>query len=224
MICIYVNELTFKEKIGWYFSLLLRMDRSNWMYNIARTSLVYTEGLQNFLTAAEVNRVNKGSGMICCPCVLCKNYKRFDGIKEIEFHLMKYGFMPRYTCWSMHEESLINLVNVHNDNIQINYSYDADDNDQSTNPNDNLNELLHDLETNIDEDEQRKLHDLFDDAEKPLYPGCEKFSKLNVVSKLFNLKSNYGWSDKSFTDLLVVLHDMLPDSNELPISTYQAKN
>ncbi|KAD7117110.1 hypothetical protein E3N88_04378 [Mikania micrantha] len=127
----------------------------------------------------------------------------------------------------MHGESLINRstcsVNVHNDNMQINDSYEADDNDQSTNPNDNLNELLHDLETNIDEDEQRKLHDLFYDAEKPLYPGCEKFSKLNDVLKLFNLKSNYGWSDKSFTDLLVVLHDMLPDGNELPISTYQAK-
>ncbi|KAD6454309.1 hypothetical protein E3N88_09015 [Mikania micrantha] len=123
----------------------------------------------------------------------------------------------------MHGESLSNRnlssINAQNDAFQINDSNIVDDDDHSIDLNDNLSEMLHDLETNIGDDDQRKLHDLFDDAKKPLYPGCEKFSKLNVVLKLFNLKSNYGWSDKSFTDLLVILHDMLPDGNELPIST-----
>ena len=41
--------------------------------------------------------------------------------------------------------------------------------------------------------------------------------------KLFNLKANNGWSDKSFTSLLELLNDMLPDDNELPVSLYQAK-
>jgi len=40
---------------------------------------------------------------------------------------------------------------------------------------------------------------------------------------LFNLKAKHRWSDKSFTDLLVLLHDMLPKDNELPVSLYQAK-
>ncbi|KAD6796350.1 hypothetical protein E3N88_07246 [Mikania micrantha] len=203
------------------------MDRINWMYHTARTSLAFTEGVQIFLKAAEVNRRNKGNGRICCPCIICKNFKRFDDIKEIEFHLMKHGFMPRYTCWSMHGESLsnrsISSINSQSDDININDSNFVDDDDNSVDLNDNLSDLLHDIETNIGDDDQRKLHDLFDDAEKPLYPGCENFSKLNAVLKLFNLKSNYGWSDKSFTDLLVILHDMLPDGNELPISTYQAK-
>ncbi|KAD6795050.1 hypothetical protein E3N88_05946 [Mikania micrantha] len=211
-----------------YFILLdFQMDRINWMYHTARTSLAYTEGVQIFLKAAEVNRRNKGNGRICCPCIICKNFKRFDDIKKIEFHLMKHGFMPRYTCWSMHGESLsnrsISSINSQSDDININDSNFVDDDDNSMDLNDNLSEMLHDIETNIGDDDQRKLHVLFDDAEKPLYHGCENFSKLNAVLKLFNLKSNYGWSDKSFTDLLVILHDMLPDGNELPISTYQAK-
>ncbi|KAL4564962.1 hypothetical protein LXL04_029041 [Taraxacum kok-saghyz] len=47
--------------------------------------------------------------------------------------------------------------------------------------------------------------------------------KLDVVLKLLNLKLKHGWSDKSFTSLLELLHDLFPEDNGLPISTYQAK-
>ncbi|KAI3743970.1 hypothetical protein L1987_57042 [Smallanthus sonchifolius] len=135
---------------------------------------------------------------------------------------MKHGFMLRYTCWALHGESFVdhgtssfNLGNVDNDNLN-------DVSDYLNDGYDNLNGMFNDLETNIG-DGQEKLKKLFDDSEKPLYTGCEKFSKLSAVLKLFNLKSNHGWSDKSFTALLVVIHDMLSEGNELPVSLYQAK-
>ncbi|KAD3336088.1 hypothetical protein E3N88_31607 [Mikania micrantha] len=203
------------------------MDRSDWMYRSSRTSSIYMKGILSFLKKAEVDKANKGSGSICCPCIICKNFNRFEDIKDIEFHLIKHGFMPRYTCWYMHGETLTDrstsLTNLNNNNIEKNDSYIVDDNGHSNDPSDNLDDMLHDLETNIDEDEQTKLQHLFEDAEKPLYTNCEKFSKLSAVLKLFNLKSTYGWSDKSFANLLVILHDMLPEGNELPISTYEAK-
>jgi uncharacterized protein with PIN domain len=40
---------------------------------------------------------------------------------------------------------------------------------------------------------------------------------------LYNLKAKNGWSDKSFTSLLQLLGDILPDNNELPNSIYKAK-
>jgi len=40
---------------------------------------------------------------------------------------------------------------------------------------------------------------------------------------LYNLKVENGWSDKSFTILLNLLKDMLPENNELPDRTYDAK-
>jgi hypothetical protein len=43
------------------------------------------------------------------------------------------------------------------------------------------------------------------------------------VLKLFNLKAKHGWSDISFTSLLELLKDMLPEGNELPTSNYEAK-
>ncbi|KAJ9545766.1 hypothetical protein OSB04_025473 [Centaurea solstitialis] len=68
-----------------------------------------------------------------------------------------------------------------------------------------------------------KFEQIFIDSEKPLYVGCSKFTKLSAVLKLFNLIANNGWSDKSFTSLLEILHEMLPEDNELPVSLYQAK-
>ena len=40
---------------------------------------------------------------------------------------------------------------------------------------------------------------------------------------LVNVKTRYGWSDKSFNSLLQVVHDMLLEENTLPKSYYQVK-
>jgi hypothetical protein len=47
------------------------------------------------------------------------------------------------------------------------------------------------------------------DANTPLYEGCTKFIKLSAVLKLYNLKAGNGWTDKSFTELLYVLKEIL---------------
>ncbi|RVW57992.1 hypothetical protein CK203_113331 [Vitis vinifera] len=64
---------------------------------------------------------------------------------------------------------------------------------------------------------------LLEDAEKPLYPGCMKYTKLSALVKLYNLKARYGWSDKGFSELLQLLGDMLPLNNEVSLSMYEAK-
>ena len=55
------------------------------------------------------------------------------------------------------------------------------------------------------------------------FNGCAKFTRLSAVLKLYNLKAGNGWSDKSFTELLVLSRDMLPEDNVLPNRTYKAK-
>ncbi|XP_023748116.1 uncharacterized protein LOC111896343 [Lactuca sativa] len=100
----------------------------------------------------------------------------------------------------------------------------GDDIDDSQNENlDKIDDMLHDIEDNIPDKDYEKFQQMFDDAEKPLYVGCTKFTEISAVLKLFNLKESNGWSDKIFTDLLELLHDILPENNELPISLYQAK-
>ncbi|XP_022007380.1 uncharacterized protein LOC110906580 [Helianthus annuus] len=188
-----------------------------------------------FLKIAQEDRVKKGNELVPCPCMECKNFTDFKDIRDIEYHLLRNGFMFNYTCWSKHGESLanrsttsINLGSNYNDENNAPHIRDDIDNlnegyDNINEVNDNLNDMRDDLEANADDSDLEKLQQLFADEEKPLYVGCTKFSKLSAVLKLFNLKTNYSWSDKSFTCLLELLHDMLPTDNELPISVYQAK-
>ncbi|XP_031111967.1 uncharacterized protein LOC116015939 [Ipomoea triloba] len=72
-------------------------------------------------------------------------------------------------------------------------------------------------------DRSNELDELLKDSKLPLWLGCSKYTRLSAVLKLFNLKAANGWSDKSFTALLEILKGMLPDDNELPKSTYDAK-
>ena len=59
-------------------------------------------------------------------------------------------------------------------------------------------------------------------SKKPLYMGCTTFTLLGVLA-LENLKARFGWSDKSFIELLLLLKNMLPDDNTLPKNHYEAK-
>ena len=61
------------------------------------------------------------------------------------------------------------------------------------------------------------------DSKKPLYSGCTSFTRLSVVLALVNLKARFGWSDKSFTKLLVLLKNMLPEDNTLLNNHHEAK-
>ena len=49
------------------------------------------------------------------------------------------------------------------------------------------------------------------------------FTQLSAVLGLVNLKARFGWRDKNFTELLVLLKTMLPKDNMLPKSHYEAK-
>ena len=40
---------------------------------------------------------------------------------------------------------------------------------------------------------------------------------------MVNLKARFGWSDKSFTELLLLLRNMLPKDNTLSKNHYEAK-
>ena len=61
------------------------------------------------------------------------------------------------------------------------------------------------------------------DSKKPLYIECTKYTRLLGVLALVNLKARFGWSDKSFNELLLLFKNMLPIDNTLPKNHYEAK-
>jgi len=61
------------------------------------------------------------------------------------------------------------------------------------------------------------------DAETPLYVGSTKFTRLSAALRLINFKATNEWTNKSFTELLMLLNEMLPEDNILPTRNYDAK-
>ena len=62
------------------------------------------------------------------------------------------------------------------------------------------------------------------DSKKPLYAGCKNaLTVLSAVLSLVNVKARYVGRDKSFTSLLQVVYNLLPEDNTLPKTYYKSK-
>lgn len=176
-----------------------------------RRSEEYELGVENFINFA-ISHTNDPNCMRC-PCIACGNLKRSNAM-NIKAHLFFNGIDQSYRLWIWHGEELLN-------NTSTSSTYNFQNSCSDTNI-DDPTELVR---AAVDESSQNHTEwvKLLEEAEKPLYPGCAKYTKLSGLVKLYNIKGKYGWSDQSFTELLKLLHDMLPASNELPVSVYDVR-
>ncbi|XP_073120575.1 uncharacterized protein [Henckelia pumila] len=170
----------------------------------------YEVGVESFLQFAMQNANDPNE--IPCPCTRCGNLQMKD-VRTIRAHLCSNGMDLTYHTWIWHGERST-VKNPMNDSDQVGpdeHKYFAEE----------TIDMVHDAYDSYAENPSQ-FHKILEDAEKPLYSGCTKFTKLTALVKLFNFKAKYSWSDKSFTDLLSLLGEMLPDHNELPLSYYDA--
>ncbi|XP_031106358.1 uncharacterized protein LOC116011008 [Ipomoea triloba] len=185
------------------------MDKS-WM-NVSRISKEYEDGVKKFINFAKNNLLDSNE-MFLCPCKKCCNQKKLCE-KDIFDDLFYNGINLSYTKWIWDSESNVaTTFNMYVDN-------EANEDDESE---DQLDEMFRNVEEEFT-DRSNEFDELLYDSKLPLWPGCSKYTRLSIVLKLFNLKVGNGWSDKSFTALLEILKDMLPNDNELPKNTYDAK-
>ncbi|XP_073526148.1 uncharacterized protein [Phyllobates terribilis] len=201
-----------------------------WMYG-DHTTTQYLSGVEEFIRCALAHQRSTKAGKIYCPCRDCKNIRRLDDIDEIEDHLFHRGFKEDYHVWFWHGEKIpdrpsssVNEFDVRvdtddsDDDIVENNEMDDDDAQED----DEINGMMDGVRDHLNERPQM-FEQVSKAAEIPLYPGCTKFSKLEAVSVLYNLKCASGWTDGSFNTLLEWLGDFLPEGNEMPISTYYAR-
>ncbi|CAK8577436.1 unnamed protein product [Lathyrus sativus] len=78
-------------------------------------------------------------------------------------------------------------------------------------------------ERNPEVGESTKFYQLVKQNEEMLYPNCKKYSELSFMVHLYHLKFLNRWSDKSFSMLLDLLRDVLPEENIFPKSYYKTK-
>ncbi len=200
------------------------------MYS-SRVSPEFTNGVEEFRRVALEHKRAVGSTTVFCPCRDCENIKRWENFDLIEEHLYLRGFTEKYEVWFWHGEKYPSTVTE-----QVEYQQSCDEGSDNGNGNDG------NVENEGNEEDEDRIDDNVDDlrahfgekpedyenvakaAQTPLFPGCSKYSKLSAILTLFNIKADGNWSDSSFTRLLEALADMFPDGNDIPKSTYFAKN
>ncbi|XP_028223350.1 uncharacterized protein LOC114404694 [Glycine soja] len=183
------------------------MDRS-WMRASGITA-EYGTGVEQFLQFTEMHAPSL-RGKYFCLCVKCAN-GRHQMLNEIRSHLICHGVIPNYTNWIWHGELPDNPTLSHTEAVDVDTGC-------------RIEEMIRDL----GQDGFRQAHAPLDDkiendSKTHLYSGCTTFTRLYAVLALVNLKARFGWSDKSFTELLVLLKKLLPEDNMLPKSQYKAK-
>ncbi|XP_062014257.1 uncharacterized protein LOC133730737 [Rosa rugosa] len=198
------------------------MDRS-WMH-ADRRSYEYKLGVKEFCQFDVDNA--RDPNRICCPCTKCGNVKDFSA-QVIKDHLFLNGIDVGYDKWTEHGEVMVQSESdsdidsaetkgVESESVEGNVGADYEvqlDSDVELEGNEN-----DELSTECNEFRQ-----FVEDANKPLYPGCNRHTKMNVLVRLYNLKAKHGMSDAAYSDWLIAFAEFLPIGNEIPASVYEAK-
>ena len=152
------------------------MDRS-WM-NAHRTSHEYQMGVEGFIAFAKRNVPSK-DGKYFCPCVKCVNCIR-KSVEDIRGDLICDGINLRYQKWFLHGELAIIEQPSTSENVEVTAVGEEYD--------DGMDDMIND----IWEGSFSAVNDfqkLRSDADTPLFPGCEKYTRLTGVLKLLQIKT-----------------------------------
>src|SRR3954471_23851390 len=148
------------------------MDKT-WM-NSNRLSKEYEKGVWEFVKFAVVHA--EDPIRMTCP-FLGRCYGGKVDENQLASHLLRFGIDRSYTCWNLHGEKS-------NGNVESRYNttYASNNDCTDTYDYDRVGEIAKALEEDL-EDCPKMLESLVSDAEKPLYDGCRKFTRLSAVLK-----------------------------------------
>ncbi|XP_013607989.1 PREDICTED: uncharacterized protein LOC106314704 [Brassica oleracea var. oleracea] len=192
-----------------------------WVH-LSRVDPAYERGASKFVR--DVVATSGGIDMIVCPCIDCRNIDRHSGSVVVD-HLVTRGMEESYKMrsdWYLHGDFNSGVADegrVHQWNDEIFGLYRAAECfDAVLAGTGDFSEMAE----GEDKKEDEFLAKLAN-TETPLYLSCANHSKLSAIVSLFRLKTQNGWSDKSFNDMLETLPEMLPEENVLHTSLYEVK-
>ncbi|KAL0546464.1 hypothetical protein IC582_016374 [Cucumis melo] len=141
------------------------MDKSWMMEN--RMSREYVVEVERFIQFGL--SYAKGSNSISCPCLKCRN-RLLKDVSIVRYHLYANGIDKSYKIWFWHCEDLNSETSSSRMENTVDENYEHNDLFNTV----NMFQSAHDQSCNI----SNTLDTMFDDAKKPLYPRCKKFTKL----------------------------------------------
>ena len=185
------------------------MDNS-WVYGKKRNTIEYIRGVTSFVIAATTDGKVNSKELILCPCIDCKNERKFPA-QQTHSHLLTRGFMLDLKIAGNNEENVMiphRTTEVEESIMDVGGGEDGHDNEHEVGYDDadaeDLDQMMRDTERAFTDDrDYLKFKNMVDDSKTPIYNGCKpEHNKLHVVLTLLQLKASNGWSDKSLTELL----------------------
>ncbi|KAL5718941.1 hypothetical protein ACHQM5_011792 [Ranunculus cassubicifolius] len=147
-----------------------------------------------------------------CPCGDFQNLFHHKTSVVYE-HLVIKGMDKSYKTWVLHGEDISSRKNGNETYKLCRTLYEQDH-----------SQVQDECQLESTKDKQdEEFRELLNDAERPLYPGCKKHTKLSATVVLYKIKVKYGLSNKCFTTILETVHDLLPNENTIPDSKYSAE-
>nr|XP_017225403.1 PREDICTED: uncharacterized protein LOC108201627 [Daucus carota subsp. sativus] len=173
-----------------------------------RRTKEFERGVDELLLFAFENGCDENK--ISCPCLKCAHSKSWRA-QTVRCHLFQNGIDQTYTHWIWHGE------------LNTESKSPAEDTASS----ESVDQIpIQPENDDIDDDISFDSADAFNHVQsehEPLYPGCEGFTKMKALVKLYNLKAKHQVSDGCFSELLLLVGSMLPEGNTFPSSFSEAK-
>ena len=191
--------------------------------NLPRISVEYENGVEEFIQFAQHYEDRSDDEVnFRCPCVNCLNERKLNAT-QVREHLICDGFLRSYTIWTCHGE-LIDFPTIARTKQVVDSTMEErwEKRREERVEEDNMEEMIRDVGAKAFA-QAHVCKTMSADVETPLCVDLTMFTRLSAVLRLMNLKATNGWTDKSFTELLVLLNEMLPEGNTLPTRNYDAK-
>ena len=154
------------------------------MYDTDRHSSEYMQGVRSFLNVAEANTRN---GFMCCPFRNFRNEKDYSSSKTLHIHLIQFGFMSGYNCWTKHGERGVIMEDNEEEEYNDNYltfpehggtTMGEDEEPIVDEPDNDLSRAINDAHINCESQNERlKLERILEDHRNFVYPICEDGQK-----------------------------------------------
>ncbi|XP_052627027.1 uncharacterized protein LOC122197509 [Lactuca sativa] len=83
--------------------------------------------------------------------------------------------------------------------------------------------MLMDVMEELPNPNAKGFYDMLEDADEPLWDGCENYSKLQAATELLHWKSEYNISEAAYDHILPIIKRMLPKGEKLVENFYETK-
>lgn len=198
----------------------------------------FIEGINVFIQFACNQACYLERNTLLCPCARCKNTKQREA-KVVSRHLFMYGFKGNYYIWTSHgenyfdvgESSGANNVNDEDGMCEGQHTHVSGAHHYVQEGNEYMGEeeVPPYVPTNVGEPVNEEpyndgIFQAFEEANQPLYDGCEDgISQLYVASQMMKAKTDYNLAESCVDELSQMFKKILPQPNKAPASYYETK-